>query len=99
MHVKIIPFMLYSSCITSARKSLENAKQWWVIAPNLSRHGYQGPLGVESYYQEYLLVQQDHLAPCLNPFMQEGWGRPTPAGLHLQLESATVLSLTRVQDL
>lgn len=52
MHVKIIPFMLYSSCITSARKSLENAKQWWVILLNLSQHRYWGHLGVESWHHE-----------------------------------------------
>lgn len=52
MHVKVIPSVWYSSCITSARISLENAKQWWVMPLNPSQHGYWGLLGVESWYHE-----------------------------------------------
>lgn len=47
MHMKLRPLTLCSSCIIHARKSLENAKQCWVIPLNPSQHGYWGLLGVE----------------------------------------------------
>lgn len=55
-----------------------------------------GSFGVGNHdTMKYLLVQQELLILCLTLVMQEGGDRPTPAGLHLHLESATMFSLPK----
>lgn len=92
MHVKLRPFTLYSCCIIYDRKSLENAKQCWVILLNLSQHGYWGLLWVESYHEISHATRTSHSLSKSVHAGRSGADLPLPE-LCLQLEFATVPSL------
>lgn len=72
------------------RKSLENAKQRWVIPMKLSQHEYWGLLGVESWYHEVSLgaIRASHSLSKSVHAGRSGADLTVP-----ELESATMPSL------
>lgn len=94
IHVKIINFTLYFSCITSARKAalkMQSSGGWshWIC------HSMDNGVfwGWNNGVMKYLLGQKSislYISLCSRRMK---WGRLTPAWLHLQLKFATMLPL------
>lgn len=100
IHVKIICFTLYFSCITSARKKglrMQSSGGWshWIC------HSMDNGVfwGWNHGIMKYLLAQKSISLFVSVCSCRREWGRPTAAWLHLQLKFATVLPLLATWDL